>query len=287
MPIFTKRFRRKIKLFFVLLIPLAAIVGYAYFIEPNSLKVENQTFKLKCLKENLPEKFVQISDLHFTGQTKDGRIDQIYEAIKNINPSAVFMTGDYVSNKEGLEAVKKLVEKIAAKYPVYAVLGNWDYDVFGFNISEIRSVMEKAGAKVMINDAVPLGKGAGQFNLVGLKDPFTSGDTKSDLEKAIGKISSGEKKCTVLMAHSPDIIQTAKDMDIDLVLTGHTHGGQIYIPYFSERFIPVHSAGEGYIKGLYKAANTQMYVNRGIGFSVFPFRLGVPPEVTVISLEKN
>lgn len=287
MAIFTRKFKRKIKIIFALLAPIAALLGYAFFIEPNTLKTEHRAFKLDCLKQDISEKFVQISDLHFTGQTKDDRIDQIYDAIKNINPKAIFMTGDYVSEKEGLAAAEKLVRKISENFSVYVVFGNWDYSAFDYNIGELRAAMEKAGAKAMINDAASLDYEGVRLNLLGVKDPYTSGDTKGDLEKAAGKISGDKNDCIVLLAHSPDIIKTAKDDGIDLVLAGHTHGGQVYLPYFTERYMPISPEGKGYIEGLYKIDKTQMYVNRGIGLSIFPFRMGVPPELMVFTLEKG
>lgn len=285
MPVFTRKFKRKIKIFFALLAPLAAIAGYAYFMEPNTLKTENQTFKLKCLEENVPEKFVQISDLHFTGQTKEARINKIYETIKEINPAAIFLTGDLISNETGIKPAVELSRKISENFPTYAVFGNWDYWALDYEIGEFKKAIEDSGVKVLINDEVVLDAGKEKIVLLGVKDPYTSGDTKSDLEKAAGKISGDKNNCVVLLAHSPDIIQDAKDAGVDLVLTGHTHGGQVYIPFLSERFMPVHPSGKGFISGLYEVGGIQVYVNRGIGLSAFPFRIGASPEVTVISLE--
>lgn len=287
MPIFTQKLKKIIKIIFTLLILVAAIFSYAYFIEPNSLKIYNQTFKLSCLNGDVPGKFVQISDLHFTEKTSEKRINQIYDAIRKENPSAVFITGDFISNKNGIAPAKKLAGKISEDYPVYAVFGNWDYWALNYNIDAFKTELENAGAKTLANDAAILEIGDEKIDLLGVNDPYTSGNTIGDLEKAMKKISGGRKNCSMLLAHSPDIVQTANNAEIDLVLVGHTHGGQVYIPFITEKLIPSHPDGRGFIKGLYKVGETQMYVNSGIGTSVLPLRFLVPPEVTVITLEKS
>lgn len=287
MAVFTRKFRRKLKFFMISLILPAVVFGYAYFIEPNSLVTKDQAIQLSCLKEDQKNnKIVQLSDFHFTEKTTNGRVDQIYEATVEANPTAVFMTGDYTSNKGGLPMVKKLVGKISAKFPVYAVLGNWDYDVYSRDMSEIQKALEGSGARVLINSMAKLKIGEEEISLIGVRDPYNSKDTKEDLGAATKKIGKGDKDCKVLLAHSPDIVKVAEDKKIDLVLTGHTHGGQINIPYLTERIMPANPDGKGYIKGLYKVGNLQMYVNQGIGLSVLPLRFGVPPEVTVITLSR-
>lgn len=119
--------KKTFKILSAILILFAGLLGYAYFIEPNTLKIENQTIKLDCLKSDLPDKFVQISDLHFTRETKETRITQIYEAIKSQNPAAVFVTGDLVSDDTGMEKAAELIGKISANYKTFVIFGNWDY----------------------------------------------------------------------------------------------------------------------------------------------------------------
>lgn len=156
-----------------------------------------------------------------------------------------------------------------------------------YGVGELKTLLEAVGAKVLINDSEEIVSGNEKLNILGVKDPYTSGELKGDLEKAEKNLDEGDKNCRILLAHSPNIIKEAVDKNIDLVLAGHTHGGQVYIPFLTKYIIPAkRPAGEGFIKGLYTIGDTQMYINRGIGMSVLPFRFLVPPEVTVISLEK-
>lgn len=281
-------FTKLIKILFIILVVFAALLGYAYFIEPNSLEIENQTIRLDCLKKDLPDKFVQISDLHFTAETKEARISQIYEAIKTQNPAAVFIIGDLVSDDTGMEKAAELIGKIAANYQTFVIFGNWDYWALDYKVGEFKTRLEATGAKVLVNEAASIVSDGETLNILGIKDPYTSGELKDDLEKAEGKISDDNKFCRILLAHSPNIIKEAADKNIDLVLVGHTHGGQVYIPFLTKYIIPAkRPAGQGFVKGFYKVDNTEMYINRGIGISILPFRFLVPPEVTVFALERG
>lgn len=279
--------KNHLKIFFIALILLFALITYSYLIESNILKTKNLILKLDCLKSDLSnKKIVQISDLHFTTRTSEKKINKIYESIKAINPSMVFITGDFISEKNGIKPTIRLVKKISVNYPVYIVFGNWDYWATNYNIDEFKSSLKDAGAKTLINESVKINIGEETINLLGVKDPYTSGNKNYDLQKAMEEIKKNDKDCKILLAHSPDIIKDAAQKNIDLVLVGHTHGGQIYIPFITKKIIPSNPEGKGFIKGLYKIKDTLMYVNRGIGGSVLPLRFLVFPEITVLTLKR-
>ncbi len=264
------------------------LLGYSFFIEPNSLVVEDQTISLSCIKADLGKnRFVQISDLHFTRDTSEKRIDQVFNETKRLDPSAVFITGDLVSDENGMEKAADLVRKISIGYPVYIVFGNWDYWALDFNVNGFRKKLEDTGAKVLINDIEKISIGKAVIDVLGVKDPYTSGDVKNDLKKAMDQIGDSDENCKLLLAHSPNAIKEASENKIDLVLVGHTHGGQVYIPYLTEKFIPAkRKDGKGFVKGLYQIDGTKMYVNRGIGTSGLPLRFLLPPEITSINITK-
>lgn len=235
----------------------------------------------------MPDKFVQLSDLHFTAETKEARISQIYDAIKSQNPAAVFITGDLISDDTGTENAAELIGKISADYKTYVIFGNWDYWALDYKVGEFQTLLEAVGADVLVNEAAEIVSGSEKLNILGVKDPYTSGDLKNDIEKSEMGLIVGDNNCKILLAHSPNIIREAVSKNIDLVLVGHTHGGQVYIPFLTKYIVPMkRAAGQGFIKGLYVIDRTQMYVNEGIGVSVLPFRFLVPPEITVIRLQK-
>jgi len=276
-----------IKLIFVIFtIAAICIVGYAYFIEPNYIKDKFLNIDSDCLTSTSPSRsFIQISDLHFTQETNDRQISDINDKINAHNPSSVFITGDLIADKNGIEKAVKLVKMITKRYPAYIVFGNWDYWSLDFDTKEFTSLLEKAGGTVLTNKNDKIDIDGNTFYLLGVKDPYTSGENAEDIEKALSGIDYSVRSCKILLAHSPNVIKYAKDRGIDLILVGHTHGGQIFIPYISDYFIPARrEAGKGYVSGLYAINNDKMYVNRGIGTSVIPLRFMSPPELTIIRI---
>lgn len=270
----------------ILIFLFLAPIGYSYLIEPNALTIEERVFKLDCLEEDISgQKIIQISDLHFTGKTSENRIERIFRAVENLKPAAVFITGDFISEEAGIGPAVKLMGKISDGAPIYAVFGNWDYWALNYNAAKLKKELESSGVKVLLNETVALKLADQVINLIGVRDTYTSGDSKSDLEAAMKEIADNDKNCRLLLAHSPDIAGDAADKNIDLILTGHTHGGQVNIPFITERLIPVrYPSTKGFIGGLYKIEETRMYINRGIGTSVLPLRFLSSPEITFITL---
>ncbi len=236
----------------ILIITMSAFLGYSHFIVPNLIKVKFVNIPLGFNK-----KIVHISDLHFNKNSKTKKIIRI---IKKNNPDWIFITGDLVGNVNGKEKVNNFIKDLEKISKVFIVLGNWDYN-FNFKTE-----------KAMINSY----QRVGDITIAGIRDPHTSKDITKDL-KAIGITPN------ILLAHSPDVIKYTKD--IDLIVTGHTHGGQIYIPFLSRLILPIKD--KKYMKGYYKEGNTHIYVNPGLGTSTLPLRFLVSPEITVIELKKD
>lgn len=230
------------------------VLGYSYFIEPNVIKIENQVFDLNCLEENAGnEKIVQISDLHFTDKTPQARAERIFQEIKKIQLSYIFITGDLVSNKGGGDLVINFTKQLSAIAKTYIIFGNWDYDAFGLGILDFKKELENAGAVV-------------------LTDEFSWVDFQG--------------KCKILLAHNPDIMKQDLAGEFDLVLAGHTHGGQVYLPFITKEIVLRFVGGKDYPKGRFQTGwGSWLYVNRGLGVSSFPFRFLSPPEITVITLK--
>ncbi|MFH0739939.1 MAG: metallophosphoesterase [bacterium] len=229
-------------------------LGYSYFIEPNIIEVENQVFDLNCLSQNINnEKIVQISDLHFTDKTPQARAERIFQEIEKIQPAYIFITGDLVSNKGGKELMVGFTKQLSAIAKTYIIFGNWDYDAFGTGIVKFQKELENAGAVVLTDEF-------GQVDFQG--------------------------KCKILLAHNPDIVKQDLVGEFDLVLAGHTHGGQVYLPFITKEIVLRFVGGKDYPKGRFQTGwRSWLYVNRGLGVSSFPFRFLSPPEITIIILK--
>lgn len=261
--------------------------GYAFLIERNLLFVRRQIIPLANLKNNIADKkILLISDIHFNRWTAAWRVRRIYKKIKKEGPDILFITGDLIEDQKAIKKVGEFLRLVAPLCPVYIVFGNWDYRVLKYNMTELSGEIRQAGAVILENEVKAIRIGEEEINLIGLKDPFSSNDMEKDLQEAIGLLG-GEKKVTILLAHSPEIIKCVKDKGIDLILSGHTHGGQVYLPLITKMIIPVSPKFKGYFKGYYRVGETGLYVNRGIGTSTLPIRFLAPPEITAITLEKN
>lgn len=252
-------------IFFIITAIILILAAYSYFIEPNIIKIEKKSFKLNFLKG---KKAVHISDLHFNKKTKEKRVEVISEIIKKISPDLIFITGDLIERKEGIAMAKKMVSELSKISPVYIVLGNWDYYVFKSNIKDFKIELENSGAKVFFNETEKIKIGEEEFILSG-----------------VDMYSPKIEKCNILLAHSPSIIYQAAENNIDLVLAGHTHGGQVYIPFLTKTILPVPDKIKKFSSGLYNVGKTQIYVNRGLGTSTLPLRFMVPPEITIITFD--
>ena len=248
---------------------------------------------------NLPSaldglKIVQISDVHVGSFFN--QYDRVKKAIAKINAldaDYVFFTGDLVNNSaKEMEGWEPVFSDIQAKKGKYSILGNHDYGDYvrwnseqekSENLQELVNVHEKIGFKPLLNDAVEL---APDFWLLGVenwgKPPFRQ---SGDLAKTLAKVP--EKAFKILLSHDPSHFdeQITQHSDVNLTLSGHTHGMQFGIERFGIRWSPVSFKYKKWA-GLYRVGEQYLYVNRGFGYLGFPGRVGIYPEITEIVLKK-
>lgn len=266
---------------------LFLFLGYSYFVEPNIIQVESPVFDLACLQQNTgDERIVQISDLHFTEKTSERRVEKICTEIEKLQPSSIFITGDLVSKKQGKEAMVEFAKCLSDTAKTYIIFGNWDYDVFGAGTVEFEKELEETGAVVLVDEVAELQLGQEMINLAGIKDIYRTGNPKASLQKVLKQIrDDGEGNCKILLAHTPDIMKEDLVREFDLILAGHTHGGQVYLPFITEEIVLRIIGGKGFAKGRFKTGETWLYVNRGLGGGTLPLRFLSPPEITVLTLK--
>ena len=252
--------------------------------------------------DNLPKAFnglkiVQISDLHLGSFNKNfGPIEEAIEMINDLNPDYIFFTGDLI-NKDPEEAKPWIepLKKLKAKQGKYAILGNHDYgwgkikeEEKDYNRKEVISINQQMGFRVLANEHEIIEKNGEKIALVGVENWGFSEEnwfpTKGDYKKSVHGMANVPFK--ILLSHDPthwDHHILGKE-PVDLTLSGHTHGGQlgISVPGLLEI-----SAAKLFYKrfaGLYKVGKQCLYVNRGMGFLIFPGRVGMPPEITLHEL---
>jgi hypothetical protein len=265
----------------------AALAFYAGEIARHELEIIYLTIRLHRLPDAFAGmKIVQISDFHFEEYTEAAFLDAIVRKVNAVAPDLVVLSGDFVSSKPlprhfsvrfGYQCAEHLSRLTCPLR--YAILGNHDCLVGSHAITD---ALHTHGIPVLANRFVPLERNGQRIWLAGLKDVL---EDKPDLGTALPAERS-EHEPVILLAHEPDFADYAVGRRVDLVLSGHTHGGQILLPLLPPLLLP--DMGRKYVHGLFQMGDgMQLYVNRGIGAVTLPFRFRCRPEITVITLAQG
>lgn len=242
----------------------------------KDITIEKISVKIKNL--NKEYKVIQLSDIHVGGLIEKDFIKNMVEKVNALNADLVVITGDLVDTKLGYiqDSINELTN-IQSTYGTYFIVGNHEYF---HGLKQIIDHINSIGIKVLENENVYIGEKGNGFFLAGVYDiiGYRIKQYQPDLQKALKDIKD---EPTVLLAHQPKFIEEVPN-NVDLVLSGHTHGGQI-VP-----FNLLVNLAQPYIRGLHRHnESTQIYVNRGTGFWGPPMRLGASAEITQITLSKE
>jgi predicted MPP superfamily phosphohydrolase len=265
----------------------AGLAFYAGEVARHELEIVYLTIKLRRLPDAFAGmKIVHISDFHFEEYTEAAFLDAIVRKVNAAAPDLVVLTGDFVSSKPlprhfsvglGYQCAEHL-SRITCPLR-YAILGNHDCLVGSHAITD---ALHSHGIPVLANSSVPLERNGQRVWLAGIKDVL---EERPDLGAAL-PAGRAEREPLILMAHEPDFADYAVGRQVDLVLSGHTHGGQILLPLLPPLLLP--DMGVKYVHGLFRLGDgMQLYVNRGIGAVTLPFRFRCQPEITVITLSQS
>lgn len=244
--------------------------------------------------EDIPSSFsdfriVQISDLHNT--TFGFKNKKLINKIKDAKPDIIVMTGDMADiYRPDIDVTLAFAEEITEIAPVYFVTGNHDVKVVGRE--KLLTGLEKAGVTILRNRKTEIEKSGEKIILAGIDDPkflddFMREDDRTNTKNAIENLGYDKNTYTVLLAHRAEMIDVFSSCGMNLVLTGHAHGGQIRLPGKGGVLAPGQGWWPQYDSGLYKEGETQMVVSRGLGNSYFPFRINNRPEIVIAILENK
>jgi predicted MPP superfamily phosphohydrolase len=243
------------------------------WLEPRGVRVERLT--LATGQRGRTVRVVQVSDLHL-GEA-DGYYWRITELVAAQQPDLIVLTGDYLEEERNIRGVLAFLRRLQAPHGVFAVQGNWEYwsRLEGENL---RRHFHGAGVRLLINERFDLAVNGQELSILGLDYPSASDQLRQLQQQA------DPTRFNLLLSHVPAFAHEHLDQRIGLILSGHTHGGQVRLPLLPPLYLPRFSGR--FVSGLYAVGQhqTPLYVNRGVGTSVLPVRLACRPEITVIEL---
>jgi len=256
----------------------------------SSTLFEPRFFKIEIIRlelNRLPKMFsglrvAQISDIHMGGWMNRERFQLVADLVVAQKPNVLLITGDFLLGHHftdaawgSLKDLSDVLSPLAKSIPSFAVLGNHDYRM---NPKAVRQMLSSSGVTDLTNAVVTLTREGQSLHLCGVDDVWF-GDVR--LEHVAAQLS--DNSAAILLAHEPDFAdRSAATGKFDLQISGHTHGGQVVLPFYGPPLLP--HLGHKYPSGLYKVGNMFQYTNRGVGMHDLAVRFNCPPEITIFEL---
>jgi uncharacterized protein len=270
---------------------LAAAGASAFGLDGFVESYDPHVVRLEISLARLPESFdgftiAQLSDFHYEEHFSVVPIRKAVQIVNGLKPDLIVLTGDFVTvpvfsarsfrirAANSAEPCAQILHALQAPMGKFAILGNHDVDA---GATRITRMLANQQIPILLNQALPLERGSDRLWLIGVDDALSG---EPDLGAAIRHIPHNDGR--ILLAHEPDFADESSLLSIDLQLSGHSHGGQIWIPGIGAPWLPPLS--RKYPRGLYQVGNLMLYTNIGIGTIRAPIRINCPPEITLITL---
>ncbi len=258
--------------------------AYGMFIEKSQHEIIDVAFALRNLPLQLHGFTIAlISDIHSSINMLKDEMAKYVSIVNSLQCDLILVTGDFVNSQtEEVYPFAEAFSNLSAAHGVFGVMGNHDF--FAPKSEIVAREVDACGVKLLRDQHVLIKKNGGAFYLGGVDDIGNAKRAEQALDVAFRNSPLHIPK--IAMIHRPYFLQQAADAKLDLVLSGHTHGGQVVLAKFGNATIAPASLASRYVWGKYAINKTQMYVNRGIGTVGLPIRLNCPPEITKITLLK-
>ena len=266
---------------------VAAIGADSVFIEPNHPRIVRQEIALRRWPERLEGFTIALlSDFHYDTHFSIHPLHAAIGMVNGLNPDLIVLTGDFVSlrllggheeeSARAAEPCAALLRQMQARYGLWAALGNHD----AFTDPDIvTEALRTHGIGVLANESVAIEANGAHFWLGGVDDVLGGA---CDLQATLHPRPTGEP--LVLLAHEPDFADYVARYDVDLQLSGHSHGGQVRLPFVRPVYLP--ELAKKYVRGLHRIGGLTLYTNTGLGTVGLPVRLNCPPEITFLTMRR-
>ncbi|MPM15343.1 UDP-2,3-diacylglucosamine pyrophosphatase LpxG [bioreactor metagenome] len=277
------------KLYIALFI-LSILVSFLFW-QNNNIDITRFNYISNKIPDKLSGmKIVHVSDLH--NKNFHGKLTK---KIKIINPDIIFITGDLIDRrKTNVALAVKFIKEIVTIAPVYYVSGN--HEQLSGNYEELKKELNKLHVIIMDNVYTKINIEGSEIVLLGIADPsinqnektYHSENNTTYMRNTLHELTHNIKTdFNILLSHRPELFEIYKEFNVDLVFSGHAHGGQIRIPFLGGILSPNQGFFPKYSEGMHREGVTSMVVSRGLGNSLFPFRIFNRPELIVVALNKE
>lgn len=277
--------QRKVLLFIVII----SIGLFAFFKwQNNSITISEIAFKNDTIPESFNGyKILQISDLH--NKEFGSKQNKILGKIEKINPDIIVITGDLIdSNNTNIDVAMDLIDGIINIAPIYYVSGN--HEAWSGSYNDLKSKLENSGVVVLDNKKTEFFNDRDSIDIIGLADTsFIESDWleyggNSETKNLLNKLAEDSTNFKILLSHRPELFDIYSNSNVNLVFSGHAHGGQFRLPFIGGLIAPDQGFFPKLTEGIHTSNNTSMIISRGLGNSIIPVRIFNRPELIVVKL---
>ena len=279
--------KKRIIVLCVVTVILATLIAWTVW---GNTALELNTYTISS--DRLPETFdgyriAHVSDLHNTEMGKDN--EKLLDMLREADPDIIAITGDIIDSRNtDIDIALQFTKTAMEIAPCYYVTGNHEARVSEYD--ELKQGLTEQGVIILEDKCIGLDKSEETISLLGVNDPsfqtdYLFGDSETVMQSKLQDIINEEDTYTILLSHRPELFEVYTDSKLDLVLSGHAHGGQFRLPFVGGLVAPNQGLFPKYDAGLYTEENTNMIVSKGIGNSILPFRFNNRPEVILVELK--
>lgn len=276
----------------IVLVVAATLIALIMWIAWGNTALELNMYTITG--DRLPDAFdgyriAHVSDLHNAEIGDDNKM--LLAMLRDAEPDIIAITGDLIDSRNtDIDVALRYAEEAVKIAPCYFVTGNHEARVSQYD--DLKNGLSKLGVVVLEDQRTELERSGETITLLGVDDPsfqtdYLFGDSATVMASKLQKLTSGVAAYTVLLSHRPELFEVYAESGINLVLSGHAHGGQFRLPFVGGLVAPNQGLFPEYDAALYREKNTNMIVSRGIGNSILPFRFNNRPEVILVELHTN
>ncbi len=280
----------KKKKFIFLAVVAAVLITLVIWIAWGNTALELNTYTVTSAR--LPEIFdgyriAHVSDLHNAEMGEDN--EKLLTMLREADPDMIAITGDLIDSRNtNVEIALQFAQEAMKIAPCYYVSGNHEARVNEYE--ELKTGLISAGVIILEDTQTEISIEGQTITLIGVNDPsfqtdYLFGDSETVMNSKLTELHTDREAFTILLSHRPELFDAYAEHDVDLVLSGHAHGGQFRLPFIGGVVAPNQGLFPEYDAGIYTDGNTNMLVSRGVGNSILPFRINNRPEVILIELQ--